>query len=163
VLRTGRKLAAALTLLGDAGKGAVAVGLGSLIAPAGGDAAALAGIAAFLGHLFPVFFGFRGGKGVATAAGILLALDPRLGGLTLGVWLVMAVVFRYSSLAAVSAALVAPFGAAWFGAGPVGTVAVVAMSALLLWRHRGNLARLLAGQETRIGSGRRGAAAGKAG
>lgn len=160
VLRSGNKVAAALTLLLDAVKGWLPVwvvghwgagwGLGD------GTLAAV-GLAAFLGHLFPVFFRFQGGKGVATAAGVLLAFEPWLGVAVLASWILIAVFFRYSSLAAIVAAVFAPFyywfgdGAAWDVRGPVG-LAVAAMSLLLLWRHAGNIQRLLAGQESKIGS-----------
>ncbi|MDM7464327.1 MAG: glycerol-3-phosphate acyltransferase, partial [Tepidimonas taiwanensis] len=118
---------------------------------------AAVGLAAFLGHLFPVFFRFRGGKGVATAAGVLLALEPWLGVAVIASWLLVAVFFRYSSLAAIVAAVFAPLyygfgdGVAWTANAPVGA-AVAAMSVLLLWRHAGNIQRLLAGQESKIGS-----------
>ena len=117
--------------------------------------AAVAGLAAFLGHVFPVFFGFRGGKGVATAAGILLALDWRLGLAILAVWLGVAFVSRYSSLAALVASLLAPFVAIWVGLSGAGVVAILMMSMLLLWRHRSNIVRLVQGRETRIGSGQK--------
>ncbi len=160
VLRTGRKLAALLTLAGDFGKGVVAVLLATQMARAGEWPgaellAAVAGLAAFLGHVFPVFFGFRGGKGVATAAGILLALDWRLGLAILAVWLGVAFVSRYSSLAALVASLLAPFVAIWVGLSGAGVVAILMMSILLLWRHRSNIVRLVQGRETRIGSGQK--------
>lgn len=160
VLRSGNKKAAALTLLLDAVKGWLPVwwvlsqgepwGLGT-------GTAALVGLAAFLGHLFPVFFRFKGGKGVATAAGVLLAYDPWLGLLVLLTWVGVAVVFRYSSLAAIVAALAAPFfylfgdGMLWSSNGAIG-VSMAAMGVLLLWRHAENIQRLLAGKETRIGA-----------
>ena len=149
VLRTGRKTAAALTLLGDALKGFVAVALCHAYVPA---AVPYAGLAAFLGHLFPVWHRFQGGKGVATAAGALFGLDWRLGLGTLATWLIIAAFLRYSSLASLVAALFAPFFAALlFGLGPA-FAAVLAMSALLIWRHRENITRLLAGSESRIGA-----------
>jgi len=104
-----------------------------------------------VGHLFPVFFGFRGGKGVATALGILLALDWVLGLCALGTWLGTAALFRYSSLAALVAAVLAPLYALLLGDATLATTAVGAMSVLLIWRHRANLRRLLAGEEGRIG------------
>ena len=154
VLRTGKKLAAALTLLGDAGKGLAAV----LIARAclGETAAAgydipLVGLAAFAGHLYPVFHRFQGGKGVATAAGVLLGFDLWLGLATIATWIAIAVFFRLSSLAALVGSIFAPLYAWWlFGLRPV-LAAVSAIALLLIWRHRGNIARLLAGEETRIG------------
>ena len=150
VLRSGRRLAALLTLLGDAGKGWLAVWLVGVITGER-DAMALAGLAVFLGHLYPVFHRFQGGKGVATAAGVLLALDWRVGLGTLATWIIIAAFMRYSSLAALVAALFAPFFTALvlgFGA-PAACVA--AMSVLLIWRHRQNIARLIAGNESRIG------------
>jgi acyl phosphate:glycerol-3-phosphate acyltransferase len=147
VLRTGKTVAAALTLLGDAGKGWLAV---FLAAQLGGDVPA-AGIAVFLGHLFPVFHRFRGGKGVATAAGVLFGFDLWLGLATLATWIVIAVFFRYSSLASLLAAVFAPIYTWWlFGLSPVLPVAA-AICLLLIWRHRGNIARLLAGTESRLG------------
>jgi glycerol-3-phosphate acyltransferase PlsY len=147
VLRTGKTVAAVLTLLGDAGKGWLAV---FLAAQLGGDVPA-AGIAVFLGHLFPVFHRFRGGKGVATAAGVLFGFDLWLGLATLATWIVIAVFFRYSSLASLLAAVFAPIYTWWlFGLSPVLPV-VAAICLLLIWRHRGNIARLLAGTESRLG------------
>lgn len=147
VLRTGRKAAAVLTLAGDAGKGWAAVWLASFFTAE----VALAGLAAFIGHLFPVFHRFQGGKGVATAAGVLFGLDWRIGLGTLITWLVIALCFRYSSLAALIAAAFAPFAAAlllgWHSA-----LIVAAMSALLAWRHKENIARLFAGTEPRLGA-----------
>ncbi len=150
VLRSGNKGAAVLTLLFDALKGYVPV----LIAQRYGlDALGVTavGLGAFIGHIWPVFFKFEGGKGVATAAGVLLGYAPALGGLVLLVWLGIAVVFRYSSLAALTAALSAPLiqylGWGW---GPA-TVGCMVMSALLIWRHEANIRKLLAGQESKIG------------
>jgi len=156
VLRTGNRAAAALTLAGDALKGWVAVVLTLVFGP-GLDthaaAPALVGLAAFLGHLYPVFFGFKGGKGVATAAGILLAIDPWLGLATLATWITIAAFFRYSSLAAVVAAVFAPLGAFFLNGFRVdlSVVAILAMSAFLVLRHRGNIRNLLQGREGRIG------------
>lgn len=154
VLRSGNKTAAILTLLGDAFKGWLAVWLVSHFGARYGlddDAIALAAIAAFLGHLYPVFFRFKGGKGVATAAGVLLAINPVLGLATMATWLIIAFFFRYSSLAALAAAVFAPlFDGFLFGANII-ALAVVAMSCLLIWRHRGNIAKLMAGKESRIG------------
>jgi glycerol-3-phosphate acyltransferase PlsY len=154
VLRSGNKTAAVLTLLGDAAKGAVAVGLAQAVAPryGFGDATlAAVGLAAFVGHLFPVFHGFRGGKGVATAAGVLLALSWWLGLATLATWAIVAFFFRYSSLAALVAAVFAPlFYLLMAGADRV-LLPLGAMAALLVWRHRQNIANLLAGKERRLG------------
>jgi acyl phosphate:glycerol-3-phosphate acyltransferase len=158
VLRTGSKKAAVLTLLGDAFKGGFALWLAQLIGrtwlqlPDNMAELTYAGVAlaAFLGHLYPVYLGFRGGKGVATAAGILIVMNAGIGATVLGVWLLVALVARYSSLAAILAALVAPmaavvtFGQSWF------SVAVGCMAVLLVWRHRGNIAKLRAGTESRI-------------
>jgi glycerol-3-phosphate acyltransferase PlsY len=154
VLRSGNRWAAILTLAFDVLKGYVPVLLALVFAPRfgfGEGTVALVGLAAFLGHLWPVFFGFRGGKGVATAAGVLLALNPWLGAATLITWLVIAAFFRYSSLASIAAALFAPlYQVLFWGAGPT-ALAIGAMSLLLLWRHAGNFERLIAGKESKIG------------
>ena len=151
VLRTGNKAAAALTLLGDASKGWLAMWLAAKVG-ADGTAAALTGLAAFLGHLYPVFLRFKGGKGVATAIGVLIGLDGSLALAAALIWLATAVVSRYSSLAAITAAAVAPtLALAWHGPGAVALV-VGLMCLLLIWRHRGNIGRLLAGTENAIGS-----------
>ncbi|WP_186134442.1 glycerol-3-phosphate 1-O-acyltransferase PlsY [Burkholderia gladioli] len=153
VLRSGNKKAAILTLLGDAFKGWLAVWLVRHFAIGGELGVALAAIAVFLGHLYPIFFRFQGGKGVATAAGVLLAISPALGIATLLSWLVIAFCFRYSSFAALVAAVFAPIFDVWlFGTrdNPVAW-AVLAMSLLLIWRHRANISKLLKGQESRIG------------
>lgn len=147
VLRTGRKAAAVLTLAGDAGKGWAAVWLASFFTVE----AALAGFAAFLGHLFPVFHRFRGGKGVATAAGVLFGLDWRVGAGALVAWLVIAATLRFASLASLVAAVVAPFATALL-VGWQSALIVGAMAALLVWRHKGNIARLMAGTEPRLGA-----------
>jgi len=155
VLRTGNKLAAALTLLGDGAKGWAAVAIARLYGPRWGldeSSIALVALAVFVGHLYPVFHRFHGGKGVATAAGVLLALHPLLGVGALTTWLLIAFFFRYSSLAALVAAVFAPLWDLFlFGAGP-NALAIGAMSALLVWRHRGNLAKLVQGKESRIGN-----------
>lgn len=149
VLRTGRKLVAALIVLGDGGKGWLAVWVASLFDP---PSVPYAGVAVFLGHLFPVFHGFKGGKGVATAAGVLLAFNPWLGLATAASWLAIFAFFRISSLAALVAALFAPFYAFWlFGLRPV-FPAVAAIAVLLLWRHKDNIGRLLRGEEGRVGA-----------
>jgi glycerol-3-phosphate acyltransferase PlsY len=154
VLRSGNKLAAILTLIGDALKGWLAVWLVVMFGDhfgLGDEAIALCAIAVFLGHLFPVFFKFKGGKGVATAAGVLFALSWILGLATLATWIIIAFFFRYSSLAALAAAIFAPlFEFLLFGPGPI-SVAVVVMSILLIWRHAPNIAKLMAGKESRIG------------
>lgn len=154
VLRTGNKTAAALTLLGDCVKGWIPVALAVRFDEAlglGDTGIALVAFAVFAGHLWPVFFRFKGGKGVATALGVLLGLNPLLGLAALITWVVVAYAFRYSSLAALISALFAPFYyTLLFGVGPIG-LAVLAMGALLIWRHRKNIGNLLAGKETRIG------------
>lgn len=155
VLRSGNKLAAVLTLVGDAFKGWLAVFAAASLAPAmeiSAIAAPAAGLAAFLGHLFPIFLGFKGGKGVATAAGVLIGANGWLGLATLGVWLGVAFTLRYSSLAALCAALAAPAVAFVLGLDAYWVLACSAMSALLIWRHKDNIKRLVAGQESRIGS-----------
>ncbi len=155
VLRSGNKLAAILTLLLDALKGVVAVLVARALAGPlgyGASTVALAGLAAFLGHLYPVFFRFEGGKGVATAAGVLLALDGRVGLAALGTWLAIAVATRYSSLAALVTAVLAPIYAYWLIGDPAVVVLVAVMSVLLIWRHRANIAKLLNGTESKLGS-----------
>jgi acyl phosphate:glycerol-3-phosphate acyltransferase len=154
VLRSGSKGAAILTLVLDALKGYVPVALAVRFGPAHGlgeGTVALVALAAFLGHLFPVFFRFRGGKGVATAAGTLFGIDLLLGAATLATWLIIAAFFRYSSLASLVAAVFAPF---WQlltdGAGPL-AFALLAMSLLLVWRHEANIKRLFAGTESQLG------------
>jgi len=149
VLRTGRRAAAALTLAGDAGKGWLAVWLAQLYAP---EAAALAGLAVFLGHLFPLFHRFKGGKGVATAAGVLFGLDVWLGLGSLATWIVIAAFFRYASLASLVAALFAPFFAWYVSLSDDVLFVVASIAALLAWRHKGNIGRLFAGTESRIGA-----------
>ncbi|HEY1286866.1 MAG TPA: glycerol-3-phosphate 1-O-acyltransferase PlsY [Burkholderiales bacterium] len=147
VLRSGKKMAAVLTLAGDAGKGWLAVWLAAQL----GGAVPAAGIAVFLGHLYPVFHRFQGGKGVATAAGVLLGFDARLGLVVLAVWIIVAAASRYSSLAALVAAVTAPV-CAWFLGLDASVVAVVtAIALLLIWRHRENIARLAAGTESQLG------------
>ncbi len=154
VLRSGNKLAALLTLLGDAAKG-VAVVLVSkkYFAGADSDVLTLAACALIvvLGHVFSVFLRFRGGKGVATAAGVLFGIHTLLGLQVLAVWLAVAVVTRYSSLAALIAALAAPCLTLLQTGSAVWTVSTAGMSLVLIWRHKDNIRRLLAGQESRIG------------
>ncbi|PRX35453.1 glycerol-3-phosphate acyltransferase PlsY [Meinhardsimonia xiamenensis] len=148
VLRTGNKLAALLTLIGDAGKGAIAVVLARLWA--GEAAAGVAGLFAMLGHLFPLYLGFRGGKGVATALGMLLALSFPAGLATCASWLVTAAISRYSSLSAIVAMALAPLWTGlfyhWHGA-----ALVAVMSACVIARHHANIRRLIDGTEPRIG------------
>jgi len=160
VLRSGNKAAAAVTLLLDGFKGWLPVWVVSHWGAHWGlDAGTLAltALAAFLGHLFPVFFRFKGGKGVATAAGVLLGLEPWLGVATLLTWIIVAVFLRYSSLAAIVAAVFAPTfylfgdGLAWDSATPI-ALSIAVMCLLLLWRHRENINRLIAGKESKIGS-----------
>jgi glycerol-3-phosphate acyltransferase PlsY len=159
VLRTGNKLAAALTFLGDALKGYFAVMLARILL---GDqslstslsAWVLCGVvlAVFLGHLFPIFHGFKGGKGVATACGILFGVNAILGLATLSTWIIVAVFLRYSSLAALAAAVFGPIYFVFlFGFQPMG-IALLAVCSLLIWRHRSNIQNLLNGTESRIGS-----------
>jgi len=156
VLRSGNKLAALLTLLGDGAKGWLAVWLARHF-EAGDAVVAVVALAVFLGHLFPAWLRFKGGKGVATAAGVLLALDWRLGVAIVALWLVVVVATRFSSLGALVAALLAPAGAWHFlGFGPA-FLATIAMSALLIWRHEGNIRKLLRGEERRIGQAKDGA------
>jgi len=154
VLRSGSKAAAVLTLALDALKGYVPV-VAALVWGArwgvGEAAVAFVGLAAFVGHLWPVFFRFRGGKGVATAAGVLLALNPWLGLATLASWLIIAFFFRYSSLASIVAAAFAPFYQVLVWGMDEQALAVMVMSLLLVWRHEGNIRKLLAGTESRLG------------
>jgi glycerol-3-phosphate acyltransferase PlsY len=155
VLRTGNKLAAVLTLLGDAAKGWLAVTIARTVLgdPINADNNLMLGlvaIAVFLGHLYPIFYRFKGGKGVATAAGILFAISWVLGLATLGTWLIVAFFMRYSSLAALSAAAFAPLYFTFlFGLQPMG-LAILVMSLLLIYRHRSNIRNLMNGTETRL-------------
>jgi len=154
VLRSGSKGAAALTLAGDAAKGAAAVWLVRALGAhfgVGELGVALAALAAFVGHLYPLFFGFKGGKGVATFLGALLALNLGAGLLVCATWLAVAAVFRYSSLASLCSALAAPVALLWLTGVPVLSLVIVAMSVLLIARHRQNIVNLLAGRERRIG------------
>ena len=154
VLRSGNKGAAAATLVLDALKGYLPVLAVALYGPPYGlheGTQSLVGLAAFVGHLWPVFFRFQGGKGVATAAGVLLALNPWLGLATLATWLIIVVFFRYSSLAALVAAVFAPFYQLLIWHGGALMPAILAMSLLLIWRHRANIGKLLAGTESRLG------------
>ena len=154
VLRSGNRAAALLTLAFDALKGYVPVLLALIYGPRfglGDTTAAFVGLGAFIGHLWPVFFRFQGGKGVATALGVLLALNPWLGAATLLTWVIIAAFFRYSSLASLVAAAFAPFYQALIWGVEPGIVAIVAMSLLLVWRHEGNIRKLIAGTESRLG------------
>ena len=150
ILRYGGKTAAVLTLVGDALKGAVPV---LIVQALTHDVVilALTGLGAFLGHLFPVYFSFRGGKGVATTLGVWLALSPWAGLAMIATWAAIAFVFRYSSLAALTVSVAAPFYVAWFSPGWPYLLAMIVMSATLIFRHRANIRSLLAGTETRIG------------
>lgn len=150
ILRYGGKTAAALTLAGDMLKGVIPV-LAAHALEAGVTALALTMLAAFLGHVFPVFHGFKGGKGVATAFGALIAMNLWVGLLLVASWMVMAVVTRYSSLSAITVALLSPVYVWWQTGEPWLIGATAAMTALLLWRHRSNIGKLLAGTETKIG------------
>jgi glycerol-3-phosphate acyltransferase PlsY len=154
VLRSGNRKAAVLTLAFDAIKGYVPVLLAWIYGPRfglGDGTVAMVGLAAFLGHLWPVFFHFQGGKGVATAAGVLMGFEPLLGAATLATWVIIAWFFRYSSLAAIVSAVFAPFFylLVW-GGGPL-VLAIAVMSLLLIWRHMGNIRKLMEGTESKIG------------
>jgi glycerol-3-phosphate acyltransferase PlsY len=150
VLRYGGKRAAVLTLIGDVLKGVVAVVITRLVVHDETIVAAAMG-AVFLGHLYPVFFGFKGGKGVATALGAYLGFDPILGGILAGIWLLVALISRYSSLSALVAAVLSPL-LLWWRHPQIAVVGVgVAVALLLFWRHRENVRRLLSGTETKIG------------
>lgn len=157
VLRSGSRTAAALTLAGDAVKGALAVWLARRFgAPFGvGEwGVALTGLAAFAGHLFPLFFRFKGGKGVATFLGVALALSFWVGLIACGAWVLMAAFFRYSSLASLTAAVVAPLAQLLATGFDAAFVTMLAMGALLIMRHQKNIANLMAGKERRIGDHR---------
>jgi glycerol-3-phosphate acyltransferase PlsY len=147
VLRTGHKGLAALTVLLDGGKGAIAVALAQILSP---DCVGIAAAAAFIGHLYPVWLGFRGGKGIATMLGIALALDWRIGLIVGLAWLGGALLSRVSSLGGMISAIVAPLAAAILGRLDLVPL-FLAFAVLVLWKHRGNIARLFAGTEPRIG------------
>ncbi|OYY17217.1 MAG: glycerol-3-phosphate acyltransferase [Polynucleobacter sp. 24-46-87] len=159
VLRTGNKLAAVLTLIGDALKGYLAVMLArvllgdeSLTSTLNSWLLCAVVIAVFLGHLFPIFHGFKGGKGVATACGILFGINWILGLATLSTWIIVAMFMRYSSLAALAAAIFGPIYFVFlFGFQPMG-IALLVVCLLLIWRHRSNIHNLMNGKESRIGS-----------
>ncbi|MBB4210756.1 acyl-phosphate glycerol-3-phosphate acyltransferase [Rhodothalassium salexigens DSM 2132] len=148
VLRTGNKPLAAAVLLLDAGKGALAYGLALAFAP---TAALAAGVAAVVGHLFPVYLKFRGGKGVATFLGLVIAVDWRLGAAACAAWVATALAFRFSSLAALVAVTVTPV-AAYLLVGIDPAVALLALALVITWRHKANIQRLAAGTEPRIGA-----------
>lgn len=166
VLRTGNKLAAVLTLIGDALKGYIAVMLArvllgdeSLTSTLGSWVLCGVVVAVFLGHLFPIFHGFKGGKGVATACGILFGINWILGAATLSTWIIVAIFMRYSSLAALSAAVFGPIYFVFlFGLQPMG-VALLVVCLLLIWRHSSNIQNLMNGTESRIGSKKKAQAA----
>ncbi len=148
VLRTGNKALAALTLVLDLAKGGVAVVLGGLYGP---DVAIVAGLGAFIGHLFPVWIGFRGGKGVATACGILIGLNWQTGLLALGVWVIILVTTRLSSLAALVASASAIAFAFWFATPQIAEFSIL-ITIIVWWRHHANIRRLISGTESKIGS-----------
>jgi glycerol-3-phosphate acyltransferase PlsY len=155
VLRSGSKAAALLTLLGDALKGALAVWLVRHFGPQfglGDAAAAWAGVAAFVGHLYPVFFRFKGGKGVATFLGVLLAINPWLGAAACVLWVLVAFFFRYSSAASIASAAAAPFIFAFIWGFDAVMAGVTLMCLLLVLRHQQNIANLLAGKERKLGA-----------
>jgi len=159
VLRTGNKLAAALTFIGDALKGYFAVMIARVLLGEGSLTSTLSSwvlcgvvLAVFLGHLFPIFHGFKGGKGVATACGILFGVNAILGLATLSTWIIVAVFLRYSSLAALAAAIFGPIYFVFlFGLQPMG-IALTLVCLLLIWRHRSNIRNLINGTESRIGA-----------
>jgi acyl phosphate:glycerol-3-phosphate acyltransferase len=152
VLRSGNRIAALLTLIGDGAKGAAAVGIGLALADGVEWLPIASGAAAFVGHLYPLFLRFRGGKGVATYLGVLLALDVSVGLATCALWLAVAYASRYSSLASMVAALAAPGLLAAWRVPPLSATAIVAtMAAVLVWRHRANIVKLAHGEEARLG------------
>lgn len=154
VLRSGKKMAAVLTLLGDAGKGWAAVALAQYYAPVwqlGNEGIAIVALAVFIGHVFPIFLRFHGGKGVATAVGVLLGLNVWIGLMAIATWLIVALIWRISSLAALVAAIFAPiYTVAIVGAGESAGV-VLLMSLVLIWRHQSNIMNLWTGKEGAIG------------
>ena len=153
VARLGGKKAAALTLVGDMLKGLLPVLLAHLL-QAGPVILAATALAAFLGHLYPVFFGFKGGKGVATGLGVIYGLYWPAGLLTTATWLAMAVMFRYSSLAALIAMLLAPLWFLWLWPEPAVIAAIVVLTVIIFWRHRSNISNLINGKEGKIGFGK---------
>lgn len=151
VLRSGGKTAAIITLIGDVGKGWLPVFVALQLDLFPGWAIGLIGLAAFLGHVFPVYYRLQGGKGVATALGVILALNPLAGGLVLLTWLLVAAIWRYSSLAALVAAGMAPVYTVFLGMDHWISAAVALMSVILFIRHDSNIRRLMRGEESRIG------------
>ncbi|MDO6385985.1 MULTISPECIES: glycerol-3-phosphate 1-O-acyltransferase PlsY [unclassified Uliginosibacterium] len=161
VLRSGNKKAALFTLIGDAAKGGLVVWAARCFGPTLGldiSSIVLIAVAVFLGHVFSIFLRGKGGKGVATAAGVLLGIDLLLGGAVLLAWIATAAISRYSSLAAVVAAIVAPVLTRAITGSEEWTVGVMAMVVVLLWRHKANIARLIKGEESKIGSKKKDAA-----
>ena len=154
VLRSGKKAAAVFTLLGDAGKGWLAVVLAQYFMQSWnlpGGVVAVVALAVFLGHVFPIFLRFQGGKGVATAVGVLLGLNLWVGLLAIITWVLVVIIWRISSLSALVAALLAPVNAVIFLGFDVNTLAILIMSLILIWRHKSNIVNLVAGKESRIG------------
>ncbi len=151
VLRIGGRKAAIITLSGDLLKGLIAVVSGWLLGAAEAVVAAM-GFAAFFGHLYPVFFRFKGGKGVATGLGVLLGIAWPVGLAALGTWLLVAALTRYSSLSALCAALLVPVWAIWFTDSPPFLILAITLSLLLIWRHRKNIRNLINGTESKIGT-----------
>jgi glycerol-3-phosphate acyltransferase PlsY len=154
VLRSGSKAAALLTLIGDAAKGWLAMFIAEK-AGAGGTAVAVAGVAAFVGHVFPFTLRFRGGKGVATALGVLLGFSGALAGSVAALWLTVVIFTRYSSVAALAAAAAAPFATWWTTGSGEATLAVTLMCVVLVYRHESNIRKLIAGTEGRVGGRKR--------
>ena len=154
ILRSGNKVAAILTFLGDAGKGWIAVALAQHFAPIWGldsDAVTVVALAVFLGHLWPVCLHFKGGRGVATAVGVMIGLNPWTGLLAVVTWIVVAAIWRISSLSALATALIAPVYA-WMSLGfEASTLVIFIMSVLIFWRHKSNIANLISGKEARFG------------
>ncbi len=154
ILRSGNKVAAILTFLGDAGKGWIAVALAQHFAPIWGldsDSVTVVALAVFLGHLWPVFLHFKGGRGVATAIGVMIGLNPWTGLLVVVTWIVVAAIWRISSLSALAAALIAPVYAWMFLGFEASTLVIFIMSVLIFWRHKSNITNLISGKEARFG------------
>ena len=154
MLRSGNKAAALLTLLGDAGKGWIAVALAQHFAPTWGldnDVVTAVALVVFLGHVWPVFLRFKGGRGVATAVGVMFGLNPWTGLLAIVTWIIVAAIWRISSLSALVAAALMPVYAWIFLGFEANTLVIFIMSLLLIWRHKSNIANLITGKEARIG------------